>query len=107
MCPIVEVIEKEHLVALHVVYNIGNSQPINLLDFVQIKQVEDDLLPQDYNFAAHTELIPMQPSNVIATYADTSQLERDFGFVIQLRCAKDYATLFIGIEISICICHLQ
>ena len=65
------------------VYNIGNSNPENLLDFVQILQEElirAGVLPQDYDFEAHKELVPMQPGDVPVTYADTSALERDFGF---------------------------
>ena len=69
--------------APHRVYNIGNSQPVKLLDFVRTLQQElirEELLPQDHDLAAHTELLPMQPGDVLATYADTSPLERDFGF---------------------------
>ena len=65
------------------VYNIGNSNPENLLDFVQILQeelVRAGVLPEDYDFEAHKELVPMQPGDVPVTYADTSALERDFGF---------------------------
>ena len=65
------------------VYNIGNNKPENLLDFVQILQeelVRAGVLPQDYDFDAHKELVPMQPGDVPVTYADTSALERDFGF---------------------------
>lgn len=65
------------------VYNIGNNQPENLLDFVQILQeelVRAEVLPSDYDFEAHKELVPMQPGDVPITYADTSALERDFGF---------------------------
>ena len=65
------------------VYNIGNSNPENLLDFVQILQEElirAKVLPEDYDFEAHKELVPMQPGDVPVTYADTSALERDFGF---------------------------
>lgn len=67
----------------YAVYNIGNSNPENLLDFVQILQEEliaADVLPADYDFDAHKELVPMQPGDVPVTYADTSALERDFGF---------------------------
>lgn len=69
--------------APHKVYNIGNSAPENLLDFVQILQeelVRAGVLPEDYDFEAHKELVPMQPGDVPVTYADTSDLERDFGF---------------------------
>ena len=65
------------------VYNIGNSNPENLLDFVQILQeelIKAEVLPADYDFEAHKELVPMQPGDVPVTYADTSALERDFGF---------------------------
>lgn len=65
------------------VYNIGNSNPENLLDFVQILQEElirAGVLPEDYDFEAHQELVPMQAGDVPVTYADTSPLERDFGF---------------------------
>lgn len=67
----------------YAVYNIGNSNPENLLDFVQILQEEliaAKVLPADYDFEAHKELVPMQPGDVPVTYADTSALERDFGF---------------------------
>lgn len=65
------------------VYNIGNNQPENLLDFVDILQQElirAGVLPEDYDFEAHKELVAMQPGDVPVTYADTSALERDFGF---------------------------
>ena len=65
------------------VYNIGNSAPENLLDFVDILQQElvaAGVLPQDYDFEAHKQLVPMQPGDVPVTYADTSALEQDFGF---------------------------
>lgn len=67
----------------YAVYNIGNSNPENLLDFVQIlseELVRVGVLPGDYDFEAHKELVPMQPGDVPVTYADTSALERDFGF---------------------------
>lgn len=67
----------------YAIYNIGNNQPENLLDFVDILQQElvaAGVLPQDYDFEAHKELVPMQPGDVPVTYADTSALERDFGF---------------------------
>ncbi len=67
----------------YAVYNIGNHQPENLLDFVVILQeelVRAGVLPQDYDFEAHKRLVPMQPGDVPVTYADTSALERDFGF---------------------------
>ena len=65
------------------VYNIGNSSPENLLDFVTILQEElisAGVLPKDYDFEAHKELVPMQPGDVPVTYADTMPLEEDFGF---------------------------
>ncbi len=67
----------------YAVYNIGNSNPENLLDFVTILQEElirAEVLPADYDFEAHKELVAMQPGDVPITYADTSALERDFGF---------------------------
>ena len=67
----------------YAVYNIGNQNPENLLDFVQIlseELVRAKVLPEDYNFEAHKELVPMQPGDVPVTYADTSALERDFGY---------------------------
>ena len=67
----------------YAVYNIGNSNPENLLDFVQILQEElirAEVLPADYDFEAHKELVPMQAGDVPITYADTSALERDFDF---------------------------
>lgn len=65
------------------VYNIGNSHPENLLEFVDILQQElirAGVLPEDYDFEAHKKLVPMQPGDVPVTYADTSALEEDFGF---------------------------
>ena len=67
----------------YALYNIGNNQPENLLDFVQIlseELVRAGVLPEDYDFEAHKQLVPMQPGDVPVTYADTSALERDFGF---------------------------
>lgn len=67
----------------YAVYNIGNSNPENLLDFVNILQEElirAGVLPCDYDFEAHKELVPMQPGDVPITYADTTPLERDYGF---------------------------
>ncbi len=67
----------------YAVYNIGGGQPENLLDFVIILQeelVRADVLPKDYDFEAHKELVPMQPGDVPTTYADASAMERDFGF---------------------------
>lgn len=65
------------------IYNIGNSHPENLLDFVDVLQEElkaAGVLPKDYDFEAHKELVGMQPGDVEVTYADTSELEKDFGF---------------------------
>lgn len=65
------------------IYNIGNSNPENLLDFVQIlceELVRANVLPEDYDFEAHKQLVPMQAGDVPVTYADTSALEKDFGF---------------------------
>ena len=67
----------------YAVYNIGGGQPENLLDFVNILQEEllrAGVLPKDYDFEAHKELVPMQPGDVPTTYADATALERDFGF---------------------------
>jgi UDP-glucuronate 4-epimerase len=72
------------------VYNIGNNSPENLLDFVDILQQElirAGILPQDYDFEAHKELVPMQPGDVPVTYADTTPLERDYGFKPATPCA--------------------
>ena len=67
----------------YAVYNIGNSNPENLLDFVDILRqelVRAGVLPENYRFEEHKELVPMQAGDVPITYADTSALERDFGF---------------------------
>lgn len=67
----------------YAVYNIGNSEPENLLNFVDILQQElirAEVLPADYDFEAHKELVAMQPGDVATTYADTSALEQNFGF---------------------------
>lgn len=69
--------------APYAVYNIGNSNPENLLDFVNILQeelIKAGVLPENYDFESHKELVPMQPGDVPVTYADTSALERDYGF---------------------------
>lgn len=68
----------------YAVYNIGGGSPVNLLDFVSVLQeelVRAKILPEDYDFEAHRELAGMQPGDVTATWADTSALERDFGFI--------------------------
>lgn len=67
----------------YALYNIGNNHPENLLDFIDILQqelVRAGVLPENYDFEAHKKLVPMQPGDVPVTYADTSALERDFGF---------------------------
>ena len=67
----------------YAIYNIGNNNPENLLDFVEILSEEiirAEILPPDYDFASHKELVPMQKGDVPVTFADTSALERDFGF---------------------------
>lgn len=67
----------------YAIYNIGNSQPESLLDFVDILQqelVRANVLPKEFDFEAHKELAPMQPGDVPVTYADTSSLAEDFGF---------------------------
>ena len=72
----------------YAVYNIGNNSPENLLDFVTILQeelVHAGVLPEDYDFEAHKELVAMQPGDVPVTFADTSALERDFGFKPSIR----------------------
>ncbi|WP_026523056.1 GDP-mannose 4,6-dehydratase [Butyrivibrio sp. VCB2001] len=69
--------------AKYKVYNIGNNDPVNLLDFVDILQQElvaAGVLPEDYDFESHKELVPMQPGDVEATYADVTDLQEDFGF---------------------------
>lgn len=77
-------IEEDNLpVPPYAVYNIGNSTPENLLDFVDILQqelVRVGVLPKEYDFESHKELVPMQPGDMPITYADTSDFERDFGF---------------------------
>lgn len=67
----------------YAVYNIGGSRPENLMDFVKIlseELVRAGVLPEDFDFEAHRELVPMQPGDVPVTYADATGLERDFGF---------------------------
>ena len=67
----------------YAIYNIGNSNPVNLLDFVTILQeelVRAGVLPKDYDFESHKELVPMQPGDVPVTYADTTPIQRDFGY---------------------------
>lgn len=81
--PVIQMGEDGLPMAAHRVYNIGNSDPVQLLEFVDTLQrvlVEEGVLPSDYDFDAHRELAPMQPGDVPVTYADTSSLERDTGF---------------------------
>ena len=81
--PVVKMGEDGLPMAAHRIYNIGNSDPVQLLEFVDTLQrvlVEEGVLPADYDFEAHRELVPMQPGDVPVTYADTSSLERDTGF---------------------------
>lgn len=88
----------------YAVYNIGNHNPENLLDFVKILQEEliaAKVLPADYDFEAHKELVPMQPGDVPVTYADTSALERDFGFKPSTPYAKASGISPNGIKHSI------
>lgn len=69
--------------ARYKVYNIGNSEPVQLLEFVDTLQralVDEGVLPEDYDFESHRELVPMQPGDVVETYADCSELMRDFGY---------------------------
>lgn len=78
----------------YAVYNIGNSNPENLMDFVKIlseELVKAGVLPKDYDFDSHKELVPMQPGDVPVTFADTSPLERDYGF-------KPHTTLREGLR---------
>jgi len=91
----------------YMVYNIGNNSPENLLDFVQILQEElvaAQVLPSDYDFEAHKELVPMQPGDVPVTYADTTPLEQDFGFKPStplregLRAFAQWYARYYGIE---------
>ena len=84
---VVEIMEKppkltEDQVPYHI-YNIGNNHPENLVDFVEILQqelVNAGVLPENYDFEAHKELVPMQPGDVQTTYADIDELIQDFGF---------------------------
>ncbi len=92
----------------YAVYNIGNSNPENLLDFVQILQEElirAKVLPEDYDFETHKELVAMQPGDVPITYADTTALERDFGYKPSTALreglrefARWYAEFYGGVE---------
>ena len=81
------------------IYNIGNSHPENLMDFVDILQQElilAGVLPEDYDFEAHKELVPMQPGDVPVTYADTSPLARDLATDLILLCERDCGNLLNG-----------
>ena len=87
------------------VYNIGNNSPENLLDFVTILQeelVRAGVLPEDYDFESHKQLVPMQPGDVPVTYADTTPLEQDFGFKPStslrdgLRCFAEWYKAYYG-----------
>ena len=88
--------------APHAVYNIGHGSPVNLLDFIETLQeelVRSDLLPSDYDFEAHRTLVPMQPGDVPITYADTTSLEKDFGYhpATDLRDGlREFATWYRG-----------
>ncbi|MEG0735214.1 NAD-dependent epimerase/dehydratase family protein, partial [Anaerorhabdus sp.] len=92
----------------YALYNIGNNNPENLLDFVNILQeelVHAGVLPKDYDFESHKRLVPMQPGDVPVTFADTSALERDFGFKPSTdlrtglrRFAEWYKEFYIGKE---------
>jgi nucleoside-diphosphate-sugar epimerase len=91
----------------YAVYNIGNNSPENLLDFVDILQQElihAKVLPADYDFEAHKQLVPMQPGDVPVTYADTSALERDFGYKPStslrdgLRAFAEWYAKFYGVK---------
>ena len=76
------------------IYNIGNNNPENLLNFVQIlseELVRAKVLPSDFDFETHKKLVPMQAGDVPITYADTSELEKDFGF-------KPHTTLREGLR---------
>ena len=81
--PVSEIGEDGLAIPPYRVYNIGNSKPENLIHFVEVLQQElirAKVIPEDYNFDAHKKLVPMQPGDVPITYADTSGLEKDFGF---------------------------
>lgn len=81
--PVNAVPEGKKVMPPYALYNIGNSHPENLLDFVDTLQqelVRADILPKNYDFEAHRELLPMQPGDVLATYADVEAFERDFSF---------------------------
>ena len=83
VAPVVQMGDDGLPLAAHRIYNIGNSHPESLLDFVDTLQrvlVEEGVLPTNYDFEAHKKLVPMQPGDVPATYADTAALERDMGY---------------------------
>lgn len=85
--PAKEVGEDELPIPPYAVYNIGGGTPENLLDYITVLQeelVKAEVLPEDYDFAAHKELVPMQPGDVPVTYADSTALQRDYGFRPQI-----------------------
>ena len=93
--------EDRLLLPLYRVYNIRNNQPKNLLDFVDILQQEliaAGVLPKDYDFEAHKQLVLMQPDDVPVTYADTSALERDLGFKPATPCGRACENSLSGIR---------
>ena len=86
----------------YAVYNIGNQNPENLLDFVDILQQEliaAGVLPNDYDFEAHKQLVPMQPGDVPVTYADTTPLESDYGYKPRQISEPGFAILPAGTKI--------
>ena len=91
----------------YAVYNIGNSNPENLLDFVNILQeelVRAGVLPKDYDFESHKELVPMQPGDIPITYADTTPLEKDYNYKpnTSLRDTRLTGPTFFNASISNC-----
>lgn len=81
--PICKYVETGVSIPPYAIYNIGNNKPENLLEFVRIlseELVKEEVLPKNFDFELHKKLVPMQPGDVLVTYADTSELERDFGF---------------------------
>lgn len=89
----------------YAVYNIGGVHPENLLDFVEILQQEllnMGVLPKDYDFESHKELVPMQPGDVPVTYADTEALERDYGYKPNIGLITGLRSLRCGMIIFIC-----
>lgn len=92
--------------ARYKIYNIGNSEPVQLLEFVDTLQhvlVEEGELPEGYDFEVHRELVPMQPGDVVETYADCSALEWDFGYRQATRLEdglREFAKWYRGYYIS-------